>query len=66
MKITLRAARVNAGVGQLEAAKAIGVNVATISRWENGQTVPNAKNFKALCELYRCPGEFIKLNDRKE
>ena len=39
-KITLAAARVNAGLSQQEAAKALGVSVATLQNYESGKTVP--------------------------
>lgn len=61
MKITLRAARVNAGMDQIDVAKALGVNIATVSSWETGKTNPSLENFKKMCELYRIPVEFIKL-----
>ncbi|MFR2614039.1 MAG: helix-turn-helix domain-containing protein, partial [Subdoligranulum sp.] len=39
-KISLAAARVNAGLNQQEAAKALGVSVATLQNYESGKTVP--------------------------
>ena len=40
MAITLKAARVNVGMTQEEAAKRIGVTANTISRWELGISAP--------------------------
>ena len=40
-KISLAAARVNAGLDQTLAAVKLGVNVATLRNWEKGKTVPN-------------------------
>lgn len=61
MQITLRAARVNAGLGQSFVAYKLGVNVATVSSWETGKTKPSLNNFRKLCELYGCPEDMIKI-----
>ena len=59
-KITLKAARINAGLSQSEAAEKMGVNVMTVSNWETGKTIPDVGDFKRLCELYRWPENGIK------
>lgn len=59
--ISLEAARVNAKMSQKEAAKQLGVNVATLSNWERGKTSPDVDKFKKLCEVYNCPGDIIFL-----
>lgn len=51
-RITLRAARVNAGLKQKEAAKALGVSNKTLSNWENGLSIPKADKIDAICVLY--------------
>lgn len=53
-KITLKAARVNAGLTQKEVAKIMGKNESTIVNWENGNG-NNIKffDFKKLCEIYK-------------
>lgn len=61
MKITLRAARVNAGLDQSDVARELGVNIATVSSWETGKTNPSLENLKKMCELYKISVEFIKL-----
>lgn len=61
MQITLRAARVNAGLGQSFVAYKLGVNVATVSSWETGKTKPSLDNFRKMCELYGCPEDMIKI-----
>lgn len=61
MQITLRAARVNAGMSQQEAALHLGVLRDTVSRWEHGKTKPKADQLKALCEFYGIPIENIKI-----
>lgn len=60
MKITLKAARVNAELDQYEVAKKLGVNIATVSSWETGKTKPSLDNFRKLCELYEWPENCIK------
>ena len=51
-KITLKAARVNVGLNQQEAAKALKVDKSTLSSWERGVTFPTADQIALLCELY--------------
>lgn len=52
VKISLRAARINAGYSQKEAALRIGVSNKTLGNWENGITFPPADRISAICELY--------------
>ena len=52
LQISLRAARVNAGLSQKDVAKALRVSNKTVSSWENGETFPSAKNITRLCKLY--------------
>lgn len=52
-KITLRAARVNAGLTLEAAAKKIGVNSDTLSRWEKGKTHPDVLQFKTIERTYK-------------
>lgn len=42
LKVTLKAARVNAGLSQKEAANRIGITTDTLSNWERGKSYPNA------------------------
>lgn len=51
-KITLKAARVNANLSQLEAAGRIGVAVSTLRNWESGKTFPNQPKIEKICEVY--------------
>ena len=39
-RFALRAARIQAGLGHAEVAKKLGVNPATLTRWENGYQSP--------------------------
>lgn len=52
IKISLKAARVNADLSQKQVAKALGVSNKTVSSWENGDTFPSAKYIALLCKLY--------------
>lgn len=63
MKITLRAARINAGLSQGEVAKAVGVNITTMSSWETGKTKPTTDKFRKMCELYDWPEECIRFEE---
>lgn len=61
MKISLKAARVNADLTQTQAAIAVGVDKSTISSWEKGKTVPSADKLFALCALYKATVDSIFL-----
>lgn len=64
MQISLKAARVNANFTQKEAAKAIGINISTIIKWENGRTYPKSYQLEALCSLYGIPLDCISLSQK--
>lgn len=59
-KVSLTAARVNAGFTLKEAAKLLKVSERTISRWESGKVSPTVDRFIELCKLYNCPVDAIK------
>ena len=61
MKISLKAARVNANLTQEEVAKLLRKNKQTIVNWENGKTVIDVRNFTALCQLYKIDKDCIFL-----
>ena len=61
MSITLRAARVNAGMTQDEVARQLRKNKQTIVNWENGKTPIDEGNFIALCVMYGIKKEYIFL-----
>lgn len=52
LKITLRAARINAGLTQRQVAKELGVVSKTISNWESGKSIIKAFQLISLCQLY--------------
>lgn len=62
--ISLEAARINAGLSQREAAKRLGINVSTLSNWENGKTSPDVDKFRKLCDVYGCPIDLIFLGNK--
>ena len=51
-KITLSAARVNAGYSQKEAAELLGISNKTLCNWENGKTFPDQPMIEKICKLY--------------
>lgn len=51
-KITLKAARVNAGFTLETAAEALQTYPQVISRWETGESEPRVSSFAAACKLY--------------
>lgn len=53
MKITLKAARVNQRLTQMEAAARIGVTKDTVSNWEREKSYPNAKDINKIVEVYK-------------
>lgn len=61
MKITLKAARVNAGYSLAQAAEMTEVDPSTVCRWErNGSKIPAVSCLK-LCEEYGVDIKDIKL-----
>lgn len=60
-KITLAAARVNAGLRQNIVAQEMGVSVRTLVRWEKYLSSPNGQQIERLCKLYECPIEVLIL-----
>lgn len=52
MELTLRAARVNAGLTQEQVHERLGIAMSTLSRIECGKSSPRYKTLCELCELY--------------
>ena len=61
MKITLKAARVNAGYTQKSASQRLGVNRLTLRNWEQGRTYPTLSKFVEMCRLYNTSWDDIIL-----
>ena len=69
LKISLKAARVNANLSQKEAAEKLNVSNKTLCSWENGETFPSAEKIDALCNLYSVSYDninFLPNNSLKE
>lgn len=52
MPMTLKAARINKGLTQKEAAKEIGIRVDTLSNYERGNTYPDIPILKNIEKVY--------------
>lgn len=59
LKITLAAARVNKGLSQKDAAKALGVSGRVLCAWENGKSFPKADQIEKICQLYGVPYDVL-------
>ncbi len=55
IQITLRAARVNAGLTLLSAAKLIGIGKDTLMKWERKPELVNAAYQARISEVYKFP-----------
>ena len=51
-KLTLKAARVNAGLTQQQVTDRTGIARSTLTRWEKGLTKPSKPTLAGLCALY--------------
>lgn len=60
-KITLAAARVNAGLTIREAAERLHISTRTLSSWENGKTAPNTDKLAQMLQIYAVPLELLIL-----
>ncbi len=60
-QITLKAARVNAGLSQVDAAKQMRKGKQTLSNWETGRTRIDAESFLELCRIYKVKPQDIIL-----
>lgn len=52
LRITLAAARVNAGLLQRDVSQRLGISVPTLVSWEAGKTVPTVDKAQDLASLY--------------
>lgn len=64
MKITLAAARVNAGLKQTQVCKALKMSKTTLSNYETGLTKPDIDRAKELVSLYGCELDDIKWGNK--
>lgn len=63
-KITLRAARVNAGLSQNQLAEKIGVAPKTVQRWESGKSEIKPIYLYALCGATGMTPDDLQLPDK--
>jgi Predicted transcription factor, homolog of eukaryotic MBF1 len=63
IEITLKAARVNAGLKQKEAAEKLDISVSSLQGYESGKTCPSWKTIKKMEILYDYPAKYIFFND---
>lgn len=61
IKISLEAARVNAGLTQEQAASKLGVSRGTVINWEKGKVAPRIPEMDRISKLYGIPVDFIFL-----
>lgn len=61
MRISIKAARVNAELGIAEAAKRLGVATSTLSGYENGAVVPRYDMLVKMSALYNIPMENLRV-----
>lgn len=66
VQITLRAARVNAGLTLVEASKILGINKDTLSKYERDSTDIPRSIFLKVEDLYKLPVECIFFGNESE
>lgn len=60
VKISMSAARVNAGLNQDDVAKRIGITRETLGAWESGKRIPRVDQAYELATIYGLPIDAIK------
>jgi len=60
-KISMAAARVNAGLTQSDVASRMRISKATVVSWERGYVMPKLAQFKLFCEICSVPEDLICL-----
>lgn len=55
MAITLKAARINLGLKQKEAAQKLGISVDTLSNYERGKSFPDVITIQRIEQIYGHP-----------
>lgn len=60
IKISLAAARKNAGLTQEQVANNLNVAISTVRNWETGKTTPKLPQADALCQMYGLPYDYIQ------
>lgn len=62
IRITLAAARVNAGFTQREAAKLLEINVATLQNYERGKTCPSWEVVRKMEDIYEMSSDYFNFD----
>ena len=65
LRITLYAARVNAGYSRSEVSRLTGLSLQTIGKYEAGQAEPKASMLQKLCLLYGVGIEQLRFDNVK-
>ena len=55
----MRAERARNNMTVQQVADTVGVHPNAVSRWENGDSEPTARNLISLCRLYDCTPEYL-------
>lgn len=66
IKLTLEAARVNAGYKQSEAAKQLGITQSTLSNWENNSTKLSYIDAIKIGEVYGVEPDMLFFGNKNE
>ena len=64
LRISLEAARVNAGLTQKELAEELGISNVTVVNWEKGVTEPTLSQLRKISQLSGIPMDFIYVPDK--
>lgn len=64
IRLTLEAARVNAGLSQADAAELFGIDRTTLIKWENGYVNLSHVTLCGMAYLYKVPVECLILPKR--
>ena len=59
MAISMKAARVNAGLTQTEAAAALHISKGTLAGYESGKNIPKVNVAQQIAELYKLSADDI-------
>lgn len=66
IKISMKAARVNAEMSVKQAAEGLGVTPQTICNWESGRTIPDLAKAQAMSRLYKFPLDYIFIPEKSD
>lgn len=61
-KITIKAARINAGLSLADASCKLKINKRTLINYENGSTIPNWDTLDKICACYKVPIDLLKIS----